>query len=297
MSDGTVTPDVLAWVGQVRPGASVISSTVRPLTGGDVSGRVEQVTLHLTGGGEPLELVSKEVPGHEVAGLRAAQAVRPGATAVPELVASGTGWLITPLAPGSPLAWGDALPENVVDSLAALHARYHGGAGLADSIPRVTPRGGRRCAGTGSIHNSASAPSAIRGKPSHGPGHSSARPPALRQHPRCWPGWSRPCCTAMSTTAMSWRTGTDWGSSRVGPAALDLANLVPTGSAGAARYAQIWQQLTGRPVPDGAAELGYRWAVLQIPVQYLPWSAAHLPTSAVETALDRIEQALDQLQI
>jgi hypothetical protein len=63
------------------------------------------------------------------------------------------------------------------------------------------------------------------------------------------------------------------------------------------RPAATWQQITGRPVPDGAAELGYRWAALQIPVQYLPWSAAHLPTGAVEAALDRIEQALDQLQI
>jgi hypothetical protein len=50
-------------------------------------------------------------------------------------------------------------------------------------------------------------------------------------------------------------------------------------------------------VPDGAAELGYRWAALQIPVQYLPWTAGHLTTEAVEAALDQIEQALDRLQV
>src|SRR5262245_33316323 len=48
-------------------------------------------------------------PAHEIAGLRAAQAVRRQATTVPELVAWGGDWLITPLAPGSPLAWGDAV--------------------------------------------------------------------------------------------------------------------------------------------------------------------------------------------
>ncbi len=42
---------------------------------------------------------------HEIAGLRAAQAVRQETTAIPEIVAWGSDWLITPLAPGSPLAW------------------------------------------------------------------------------------------------------------------------------------------------------------------------------------------------
>jgi hypothetical protein len=92
---------------RVRPGAQVASCTVRPLAGGDVAGRVEQMTLHLADGGR-LELVCKDVPAHEIAGLRAAQAVRPEATAVPELLAAGPGWLITPFAPGSPLVWGDA---------------------------------------------------------------------------------------------------------------------------------------------------------------------------------------------
>jgi aminoglycoside phosphotransferase (APT) family kinase protein len=87
----------------------------------------------------------------------------------------------------------------------------------------------------------------------------------------------------------------DWGSSRVGPAALDLANLVTAGSPEVARYAETWQQFTGQPVPAGVIELGYRWAALQIPVQYLPWTIGHRPTGDVEATLDRIEQALEQL--
>jgi thiamine kinase-like enzyme len=89
----------------------------------------------------------------------------------------------------------------------------------------------------------------------------------------------------------------DWGSSRVGPATLDLANLVAAGSPDVARYTSTWAQQTGGPLPAGEIELGYRWAALQIPVQYLPWTAAHGQTRDVEAALDRIERAIGQLPV
>jgi Ser/Thr protein kinase RdoA (MazF antagonist) len=88
----------------------------------------------------------------------------------------------------------------------------------------------------------------------------------------------------------------DWGGCRVGPAALDLANVVTAGSAEVARYARTWQQHAGRPLPGDAIERGYRWAALQIPVQYLPWIAGHQSTSEVEACLDRIERALAELR-
>jgi hypothetical protein len=61
------------------------------------------------------------------------------------------------------------------------------------------------------------------------------------------------------------------------------------------RYARTWQELTGQPLAAAALDLGYRWAALQIPVQYLPWVVAHRPTHDVEAALGRIEQALGQM--
>ena len=88
----------------------------------------------------------------------------------------------------------------------------------------------------------------------------------------------------------------DWGSSRIGPPALDLANLVAVGSADVARYARTWQQFTGQPLSGHAIELGYRWAALQIPVQYLPWTIGHQPTRDAEAVLDQIEQALGRLR-
>jgi aminoglycoside phosphotransferase (APT) family kinase protein len=87
----------------------------------------------------------------------------------------------------------------------------------------------------------------------------------------------------------------DWGSSRIGPAALDLANLVTAGSPEMAGYARTWQRLTGQPLAGAVIEQGYRWAALQIPVQYLPWTAGYRPTRDVEAALDRIDQALSHL--
>ena len=80
-------PAVLAWAERRAPGARVAGCAVRPLAGGAVARRVDQVTLHLTGHHEPLELVYKQAPAHEIAGLRAAQAVRQETTAIPELVA------------------------------------------------------------------------------------------------------------------------------------------------------------------------------------------------------------------
>jgi thiamine kinase-like enzyme len=87
----------------------------------------------------------------------------------------------------------------------------------------------------------------------------------------------------------------DWGNSRVGPAALDLANLVTAGSADVERYARTWRQLTGQPLPSATLGLGYRWAALQIPVQYLPWTTGNRSTRDVEASLDQIERALGQL--
>jgi hypothetical protein len=94
-----IDPAVRDWARRAVPGARVVSCTVRPLARGAVARYVEQLTLHLGGGPDRLELVRKEASAHEIAGLRAAQAVRLKAPAVPELVAAGPGWLITPLAP------------------------------------------------------------------------------------------------------------------------------------------------------------------------------------------------------
>ena len=302
-----LTPAVLEWVERVAPGARVIGCEVRPLAGGAVARWVEQVTLHLAGERDRLELVRKDAPALEIAGLRAAQAVRPETTArpestvIPELVAWGTGWLITPLAPGSPLAWGEPVPADVIDALAVLHARYGAGAGLPAAIPRVTP------AWWLSLCREWVDPR-LREHAARHPAETTTRARALISRAADIPAASTVLARLTPTHVHGdvhprkilvdgeRATLIDWGSCRVGPAALDLANIVTASSADVARYARAWQQHTGRPLPGDVIELGYRWAALQIPVQYLPWMAGHRPTRDVETALDQIEQALGELE-
>ncbi len=299
MTAGSITPAVLEWVGRIKPGASVARSTVRPLAGGAVARRVDRVTLHLTGNHGALELVRKEAPAHEIAGLRAAQAVQAEANAIPELVAWGNGWLMTPLAPGSPLARDCAIPANLYAALAVLHARYHGGAGLPAAIPRVTP------AWWQALCREWVDPQLREHSARHPPGvtarartliNSAADLPAVSAilaelTPTLLHGDVHPGNVLVSAGRA---TLIDWGSCRVGPAALDLANLVPAGSASVALYARTWQGISGQALP-AAIERGYRWAALQIPVQYLPWTAGHLSTRDLEAALDLIDQALDQI--
>jgi hypothetical protein len=300
VDSGIITPAVLEWAGRVKPGARVADCTVRPLTGGAVADRVEHVTLHLTGGHGTLDLVRKEVPAHEIAGLRAAQTARPQATAVPELVAWGDGWLITPLAPGSPLAGDGAMPANLSDTLARLHVRYQGGADLSPAIPRVTPAWWRslcldwvdpRLREHAARHPPTTMARArtLIARAADLPAVAAVLgelPPTLL-HGDVHPG----NVLVDDGRAML----IDWGSSRIGPAALDLANLVTADSPSVARYARTWQELAGEPLPAATIDLGYRWAALQIPVQYLPWTIAHRSTREAEAALDQITQALNQM--
>jgi fructosamine-3-kinase len=305
-----VTPAVLAWVERTVPGARVAGCELRPLDGGAVARRVDQVTLHLAGRRDPVELVRKQAPAHEIAGLRAAQAVRADAAAIPEMVAWGSDWLITPLAPGAPLGWGETAPAALFDALAALHARYHGardhgardhGApGLSAAIPRVTP------AWWQALCQEWVDPQ-LREYAARHPPETTARARELVSRAAVLPAASA-LLTALPPTLLHGdvhpgnvlvqagrATLIDWGSSRIGPAALDLANLVTVGSPDVAGYARTWQRLTGQPLAAAVIEQGYRWAALQIPVQYLPWTAGYRPTRDVEAALDRIDQALSHL--
>src|SRR5262249_4036456 len=82
----------------------------------------------------------------------------------------------------------------------------------------------------------------------------------------------------------------DWGSTRIGPPMLDLANLVDSDSDGFAAYKHTWRDLTGVPLDTGQIDVGYRWAALQLPTQYLPWVIQPPPTTEVGAALDHTDQ-------
>lgn len=312
MTAPALPPALLDWVAETTGGAHVEHCTVRFLTGGSVSGRVERITLHLAGardgdgdGMREVEVVRKRAFAHETAGLRAAQTVRPAAAAVPELIAWGeagqTTWLISPFLPGTPLPdRSTPAPAALFDSLAHLHACFHGAVNVPAGIPRVDPHWWQQLCGQWVL------PQLRRHRDRHPPGtftRAGALITRLAVHPAV-----RRTLGGLSPTLLhgdvhpgnvlvSGRHARliDWGSCRVGPAMLDLANLVALDSEGFAVYRRTWEDVTGSPLDTGSAALGYRWSALQIPIQYLPWVTENRTTAEVEAALDRAEQALAML--
>jgi aminoglycoside phosphotransferase (APT) family kinase protein len=198
------------------------------------------------------------------------------------------------------LSWGDAVPNNLFESLAALHARYTGHPGLPAVIPRVV-QAWWTSLGQDWV------PPRLNDYAARHPADTTARAQALISRVARLPAVSATLERLPATlvhgdvhpgnvlVSADQATLIDWGSCRVGPAALDLANLVTADSPSVARYAEAWQRITGQPLSRDMIELGYRWAALQIPVQYLPWIAAHRATGDYEAALDRIEEAADDL--
>lgn len=87
----------------------------------------------------------------------------------------------------------------------------------------------------------------------------------------------------------------DWGSARIGPPMLDLANVTEPGSPGFAAYRTAWEQEAGDPLDPVQVDLGYHWAAVQIPLQYLPWTARHRPGDELAAAAGRAEAALAAL--
>jgi aminoglycoside phosphotransferase (APT) family kinase protein len=299
-------PAVVGWALRTTGCTGVVGCVVRPLRRGAVAERVEEIELHLTGcrpgGGRTVRVVEKSASRHEVAGLRAAQSVRPAATAVPELVAAGRNtagwWLVTPFVAGAPLSGPrPAAPANLFESLARLHAAFRGGSRLPDVVPRVDVSWWRQLCRDWVL------PRVEQHRGRHGTGavgravdlvNRAAEHPAVaralgEQTPTLLHGDVH-AGNVIVDGDHAWLI--DWGSCRVGPAMLDLANLVALDSDGVAVYRDTWARLTGTPLDAGEAARGYRWAGVQLPIQYLPWTVEHRTTAEVHTALDQAEQAL-----
>ncbi len=296
---------LLAWARAKTGTARVVRWTAEPIAGGTVSDRVERITLYLEdddGAVRNVRVVGKHALPHEIAGLRLAQAVRPAAAAIPELIAWGSDpvgpWLVSEHRAGQSLRDRPSpVPAALFDSLARLHARYHAAVSELADIPRVDAGWWRHLCLSWVLPQVADA----RGEPH--PAATRERAVQLvtaaadevrvgsvlaRLTPTLLHGDVHPSNVLVNGGDVSL---IDWGSSRVGPAMLDLANLVGTGSGSLATYRCSWQRLTGQPIDAEQVELGYRWADLQIPTQYLPWMMRHRPTAEVTGVLDRIERA------
>ena len=86
----------------------------------------------------------------------------------------------------------------------------------------------------------------------------------------------------------------DRGSARFGTPLLDLLNLVAPDSPQLRSYLDAFDRYGSRPLDPDEIAAGHKWAAVQIPFQYLPWTLGNRPTGAVTSTLDAIERALDE---
>lgn len=293
---------VIDWLLDVAGADSVEGVRAEPLGGGAVATRVERLKVRVVVRGQvgSVELVRKWGFAHELAGLRAAQVVRPGASAVPELIAAGrdeTGWwTITPLYKGVSVD-ATALPAGLFDSLARLHAYYWRVEPPPSGIPVVDAPWWRE------LCISWAAP-IVRRNASRHPASTACRGLDLLDRL----AGDRAVLEALGRLEVTLLHGdvhpgnvlvhhdeahlVDWGSARIGPPMLDLANVINPECWQFATYRRAWEHTAGAHLEDTQVNLGYQWAHLQIPIQYLPWTVENRPTTEVEAALDRAEAAL-----
>lgn len=302
MNRSSLPTALLDWAERAL-GGRVESWTIEEMAGGAVAKRVERIRLR-SASAECAErevvVVRKDAFDWEVAALLAAQAIRPAAPAIPELAASGKDgtqtWMVTAWCPGAPLQPGVRIPASVIESLARLHAHRHGAVAELDAcIPRIGTVWWRQLC-------EAWVEPAIASNTRHGAETlaraaeivmRAAGDPAVesvigRLTPTLLHGDVHPGNVIVEGERAAL---IDWGGARVGSAMLDIGNVCRRESDEFGVYADAWLALTGRPLGDEQVELGYRWAALQLPVQYLPWALDHRSTAELEAVLDRIEAA------
>lgn len=301
-------PDpVVAWALSETGGLHVSAWRRSPMSGGTVAARIERIDISVIdddGQERTVTVVQKWTWLHEIAGLRAAQAVRERARAVPLLIAAGgdesSAWLITPFYIGTGTT-NSEIPNGIFEALALLHAAY------ADSWPELTGIPVVDAHWWRDICLSYARGAVIRQaerRPSRELDRARAVLEIMAEDDRV--------SEVLEALPRSLLHGDvhygnilvhddesvllDWGSARVGAPMLDLANVAALDSPAFDAYSNAWCRVTGAALDRSTAELGYRWAALQIPVQYLAWVVQSRPPCEVDAALDRAEAALVALR-
>ena len=302
MSPGLPAP-VVAWALEEANGGHISGFRQEPMSGGTVAARIERIDISVAIKGDAprtVTVVRKWTQPHEILGLEAAQAVRPSAAAIPRLLADGTDergpWMIMPFYAGTTVT-NALVPNGVFQALAILHATYtHAWTDLA-GIPVVDAGWWR------DICLSYSLGAVVRQAADYpSPQLNRARSvlermaddgriaEVLKVLPRSL--LHGDVHTGNILVADGEGVLVDWGGARVGSPMLDLANVAGMDSAGFTVYSHAWRHATGAALDRWAVQLGYRWAGVQIPIQYLAWVVEFRPSAEVDRALDRAEAAL-----
>jgi hypothetical protein len=250
-------------------------------------------------GGREQNVLVKRTSLTEVAALEAANRV-PGATAFPPLIRSGHDsrghWIAIPFYPGQPPATERDIPENVAESLAAMHAHYLD-SGPPEWTTVIDAEWWRRACDQQKVQRFADS-----GRPALQPIVDRIR------------GWSdQP--VVIDTLATQPRTLlhgdvhrnnvvvtgdsgrlVDWESGLYGMPQLDLITLGGPGSPGYERYAAIWRALTGQDTAAPEWRRGWLVATVCVQLKYLPRGARVSGDDHAQHMLDTAARALAELE-
>ena len=269
-----------------------------PVFGGQSSSTKEKLRVVDTEAGIDRELtvlLKRTLPA-EVEALRAANRV-PEAAAVPQLIRSGRDsrgdWIAIPFYPGIPAPTETDIPDNVVESLAEVHAHFLN-SGAPETIPVCD----------GNWWKASCAQHRLRQL-----GRASLQP--IVEAVQSWSA-HRSILDALTELPRTLLHGDvhrnnvivngnagqliDWGGAAYGIPLLDLITPGPPGSRGYERYAATWQALTGESTTSPAWRRGYLTATVCSKVMYLAFAARHFGDAVAMSMFDTAARALTELE-
>ncbi len=275
-------------------GSKLTGIHLQPLEGGYVSSGVYRIALEFRlpdGIAQTVDFVQKYTRPAEVRLMNALnQSI--SSSAFPQVIASdetaAPAWFVTPWYPGPALTWDDALPPAILRLLAAVHAHFEGRGAEFSGVPLLDADFFRRTIDLG-----------IAALAGDGFAGERARLERMRMNQKLYAALASFPLTLVHGDIHPGnilKSGDDfvlidWGTARIAPAMLDIANMVEMGSNEWDIYLSAWEVASARKADPFLVERSYHWATIQVNVQYLGWAAKHLSTDKVLSMVQRACEA------
>jgi aminoglycoside phosphotransferase (APT) family kinase protein len=312
--DISLSPDILRYAERLIGQAVTIESVeTSALKGGYVTKAVYRHRLKvraLDGTPGEISVVAKPCAAAEVHIMRHLLAVQ-HASALPALISAmvsddvqghGTSWLVAPFYEGQVLTFADPIPDEVIRSLAHVHAVLAEVRDVAwtwtfnaDHMRRTLEH---------AIEAVSEAVLFRHTTPDHADWHTRLK--NLR-HSRVL--FKVSDALEKTLTHGDMHPGNiirqsegqpvilDWGNVCLAPPPLDLANIIRIDSPLWAVYLDTYRGAGGK-IDEASLRTGYYWARAATGLQYLPWIAAHLPTApAMIAQVLEAEETLRRLSV
>ncbi len=279
-------------------GGKLTGIHLRPLEGGYVSAGVYRIALEFRLPDATTRTVDYVQKYTNLAEARLMNALNRSMnnSAVPQVIASDEtadpAWFVTPWYPGPALTWEDALPPAILRLLAAVHAHFEGRGAEFPGVPLLDADFFRRTIDLGIAALVGDAFAVER-----------ARLERIRENPKLY--------AALASFPLTLVHGDvhpgnilkssegfvliDWGTARIAPAMLDIANMVEMGSNEWDIYLSAWEEASARKADPRLTVLSYHWATIQVNVQYLGWVVEHRSADKVRSMVQRACEAEEKI--